>query len=231
MAKFTKPAPLSAAAQRLAEAVKAKAEATAEMEKHQAVIARLEKQVRAVAHAENALARIDAEQAAKMSAWASDETAGDPPQADWEARERLERELSAARATAASAQSAMATPRAALQAASQRASAAHRAAWIASKLIAVEEAESTLGPLKSAIAQIYEARRRVEAAREDVLRELNHADGDVGEVYAALSQFDARRKEAEAVPLAEVLPPDGLVPDGAHELAPAMTDARRGYFT
>jgi hypothetical protein len=80
MPKLTPKRPPSAAESRLADAQAAKSAAEEEMARHQAVIARLEKQARAVAQAESALARLDAEQASKMSAWASDETAGDPPQ-------------------------------------------------------------------------------------------------------------------------------------------------------
>jgi hypothetical protein len=141
----------------------------------------------------------------------------------------------------------MTTPRAALQAAGQRASAAHRDAWIAGKLIAVEEAESTLEPLRAAISQIYSAKRAVDSARESILRELRYDDGDTAPVFSALADFDSRRKAAESIPLEHVTAPDGLVPDGQHELAvalarlgpvgptwdvgaPKQSDAQRGGF-
>jgi len=221
MSKFTKRPPPSAAESRLAEAQVAKAEAEAEMQRQQAVIDRLDRQIRAVAPAEAALARFDAEQSAALGTWAQTGEA-EAPRADWQQRERLERELSAARATAASAAGAMAAPRAALNAAGQRAAAAQRDAWIANKLVAIEEAEATLDPLRTAIAQIYSAKRAVDAAREGVLAGLRHADGDTGEVFSALSAFDTKRREAEAIPLAELKPPDGIAPNGQHDLATAL---------
>jgi hypothetical protein len=219
--KFAKPKPPSPAEQRLADAQKAKEDASAEMQRQQAVIDRLDRQIRAAAPAEAALARLDADQSTRLATWAADPNAGDPPQSDWQLRERLQRELSAARATAASAASAKATPSAALTAAGARSSAAQRAAWVAAKLVAIEEAEATLPPLKAAIAQIYEAKRRVDAAREGVLAGLAPAE-DTREVFIALSTFDHKRRAAESIPMAEIKAPDGIVPDGQHELATAL---------
>ena len=44
------------------------------------------------------------------------------------------------------------------------------------------------------------ARGRVDAAREGILANLRHADGDVGEVFTALGEFDRKRRDAEADP-------------------------------
>lgn len=218
--KFQPKKPPSAAEQRLAEAQAAKADAEAEMQRHQAVIDRLDRQIRAVAPAEAALARFDAEQSAKLGTWAQSGDA-EVPQADWQQRERLERELSAARATAASAAGAKAVPQAAMNAAGQRAAAAQRAAYVAAKLVSVEEAEATLEPLKAAIGQIYAAKRAVDAAREGVLAGLSPGE-DTREVYIALSAFDTKRRSAESIPMSEIKAPDGIVPDGQHELARAL---------
>ena len=219
--KFTKALPPTPGEQRLAAAQAEKADAEAEMQRHQAVIARLERQVRAVAQAEAALARFDADQSALLGAWAADPDSGDAPQPDFQQRERLERELSATRATATSASGAMATPRAAMNAAGQRAAAAQRAAYIAGKLVDLEGAEATLEPLKAAIAQIYTAKRAVDAAREGILANLAPAE-DTREVFIALSAFDHKRRAAKSVPMNELRPPDGVVPDGAHALATAL---------
>ena len=219
--QFTKRKPPSAGEQRLAEAQAAKAEASAEMQRHQGVMDRLDRQIRAVAPAEAALARFDAEQSAKLATWAADEDAGAAPQPDWQLRERLERELSAARATAASAAGAKAVPLAAMNAAGQRAAAAQRAAWVAAKLVAIEEAEATLEPLKAAIAQIYEAKKQVDAVREGILAGLKPGD-DTSEIFIALAAFDGKRRAAESVPMAELTPPTGIVPSAEHALAAAL---------
>jgi hypothetical protein len=220
--KFTPKRAPSAAEQRLADAQAARADAEAEMQRHQAVINRLDRQIRAVAQAEAALARFDADQSAKLGTWAQTGEA-EAPQADWQQRERLERELSAARAAAG----AMSGPRAATAAAGQRAAQAARQIWIAAKLVSIEEAAETLEPLRAAIKGIYEAKRRVDAAREGVLRDLRHEDGDVGEVFQALAQFDNRRREAESIPMSEIKMPDGIVPDAQQTLASAMAQLGR----
>ena len=88
--------------------------------------------------------------------------------------------------------------------------------------MAIEEAEATLPPLQAAIAQIYEAKRRVDAARNSVLADLKPDGEDSREIFIKLHEFDLRRREAEAIPMAELKAPDGIVPDGAHELARAL---------
>jgi hypothetical protein len=103
--------PKSEARDRLAEALKARAEIEARLTELSGFIGRLTKQTEAVGPALDALARHDAIQSAKLAQWAEsgDATA---PESDWEHREKLERELSAAKATAASAQAAKAGPEA-----------------------------------------------------------------------------------------------------------------------
>ena len=76
-------------------------------------------------------------------------------------------------------------------------------------------------PLKAAIAQIYEAKRRVDAAREGVLAGLAPAE-DTREIFIALAEFDAKRLEAESIPMNELRAPDGVVPNGQYELARAL---------
>ncbi len=220
--KFIPKRPPSAAETRLAEAQKAKEDASAEMTAAQAVLSRLEAAARATAPLNAELALIDRDDAAAMSQWAANPNGGAAPVPDTERRAELMKRLAAAEAQARSAQGAMSAPRAAINAAGQRAAAAQRAAYIASKLVAIEEAESTLAPLVAAIKQIYECKRRVDAAREGILANLRHADGDVGEVFQALAAFDRKRRDAESIPMNELIPPEGIVPDGQHELARAL---------
>ena len=157
-----------------------------------------------------------------MSQWATDPNGRAAPTPDVERRAGLMKRIEAAEAQARSAAGAMAGPRAAIAAAGARASAAQRAAWIAAKLVAIDEAEATLEPLKAAIAQTYEARRIINAAREDILRELRHEDGDVGEVFQRLAAFDHKRRAAELIPMSEIKAPDGIVPDAQQTLASAL---------
>jgi hypothetical protein len=219
--KFTKRTNPSPAAARLAEANASRAEAEAEMKAAQAILARLEAAARAPAPLNAELALIDRDDAAAMSQWAANPNADPAPMPDAERRADLAKRLATAEAQARSAAGAMATPRNALNAAGQRAAAARRAAWIATKLVAIEEAEATLEPLKSAIAQIYGAKRAVDSARAGILAGLAFAD-DTREVFIALSAFDHRRRGAEAIPLAELKAPDGIAPDGQHDLATAL---------
>jgi hypothetical protein len=219
--KFTPKRPPSAAETRLAEAHKAKAEAEAEMAAAQAVLARLEAAARATAPIAAELSLLDKDDSAAMSAWASNPNGAPAPMPDADRRAELMKRLEAAEAQSRSAQGAMAGPRAALNAAGQRAAAAQRAAWIASKLTAIEQAEATLEPLRTAIAQIYEAKRRVDAAREGVLAGLAPAE-DTREVFIALSAFDTKRRAAESIPMSEIKAPDGIVSNGQHELARAL---------
>ena len=229
--KFQSKKTPSAAEHRLAEAQAAKAAAEAEMTAAQAVLSRLEAAARATAPLNAELALIDRDDAAAMSQWAANPDGKDAPVPDGERRAELLKRLATAEAQARSAAGAMAAPRAALNAAGQRAAAAQRAAWIAAKLVALEEAEATLEPLKAAIRGVYEAKRRVDAVREGVLANLAPAE-DTREIFIALSAFDHRRLAAELKPLAEVLPPEGAAPDAQHTLATALARsdplARRG---
>jgi hypothetical protein len=218
--KFTPKRAPSAAELRLTEARAAREAAQAEMAAAQTVLARLEAQARAPVPIQAEIALLDKDDAAAMSAWSITGT-GPAPMPDTERRADLMKRLDAAEAQSRSAQGAMGAPRAAMNAAGQRAAAAQRAAYIAGKLVSLEEAEATLPPLKAAIAQIYEAKRRVDAAREGVLAGLALAE-DTREIFIALSEFDAKREAAESRPMAEVLPPDGIVPNGQHELARAL---------
>ena len=143
--KFTPKKPMSAAEQRLAEAQAARTAAEAEMASAQVVIRRLEDAARAAAPIHAELTMLDRDESALMSAWAANPDGKEAPVPDGERRAELMKRLEAAEAQARSAQGAMAGPRAALNAAGQRASAAQRAAWIAGKLVALEEAEATLG--------------------------------------------------------------------------------------
>jgi hypothetical protein len=102
-----KPRPKSAARDKLDGAIKARAAVAAKMAALTASIARLGQQIEAVGPAQDALARFDSAQSARLATWAQGAEAH-VPQADWQERERLERELSAARATAASAAAAKA---------------------------------------------------------------------------------------------------------------------------
>ena len=97
-----KPRPKSAARDKLDGAIKARAAVAAKMAALTASVARLVQQIEAVGPAEAALARFDAAQSARLATWAQGGEA-DVPEADWAQREKLERELAAARATAASA--------------------------------------------------------------------------------------------------------------------------------
>ncbi len=160
--KFQPRKPPSAAELRLAEAQKAKADAEAEMKAAQAVLGRLESAAHAPAPLMAELSLIDRDESAEMSRWATDPNGRAPPTPDVERRVALMKRIEAAEAQARSAAGAMAGPRNAMNAAGQRAAAAQRAAWVASKLIAVEEAESCLEPLKSAIAQVYDAKRKID---------------------------------------------------------------------
>ncbi len=167
------------------------------------------------------LSLIDRDESAEMSRWATDPNGRAPPTPDVERRVGLMKRIEAAEAQARSAAGAMAGPRNAMNAAGQRAAAAQRAAWVASKLIAVEEAESCLGPLKSAIAQVYDAKRKIDSAREGILAGLSPGE-DTREVFIALSAFDHKRREAESVPMDRLRPPGDVAPDGQHELARAL---------
>jgi hypothetical protein len=219
--KFTPKKPPSAAETRLAEAQAAKAAAEVEMAAAQAVLSRLEAAARAAAPLVAELSLIDRDDAAAMAQWAANPNGKEAPVRDGERRAGLMKRLEAAEAQSRSAQGAMAGPRAAMNAAGQRAAAAQRAAWVAAKLVAIEEAEATLEPLKSAISQIYSAKRRVDAAREGVLAGLAPAE-DTREVFIALSAFDHRRRAAESIPMSEIKAPDGIVSDGQHQLARAL---------
>ena len=97
-----KPRPKSAARDKLDGAIKARAAVAAKMAALTASVARLVQQIDAVGPAEAALARFDAAQSARLATWAQGGEA-DVPETDWAQREKLERELAAARATAASA--------------------------------------------------------------------------------------------------------------------------------
>jgi hypothetical protein len=94
--------PESQARTRLAEALKERGAVEAKLAALSASSARLHQQVEAVGPAETALARHDAEHSARLATWSQGPEA-EVPVADWERRAKLERELGAARATAASA--------------------------------------------------------------------------------------------------------------------------------
>jgi hypothetical protein len=222
MPVFTKKKPTSPAEQRLADAQKAKDEAQAEVDVASAVLSRLEAAARAAGPISAEIAMLDRDESAAMAQWAADANAGAAPTPDHERRVDLQRRLAAAEAQARAAAGAMAAPRAAVQAASQRLGAAHRAAWIAGKLIQIEQAHETLAPLRAAIAKIYECKRRVDEVRWALLADLRHGDNDTHEVLIALEGFDRRRQEAEAVPMAELKPPYDDAPAAQHELARAM---------
>jgi hypothetical protein len=220
--KFQKALSLSPAGARLKEAQAAITAAQADMASVQAVISRLETAARAPAPIAAELAMLDKDESAEMAQWAANpngKPAPEPRQAG--RRADLQRRLEAAEAQARAAAGAMAAPRAALNAAGQKAAAAQRQAWIANKLVEVEKATTTLEPLKASIAAIYAAKRRVDAAREGVLAGLTPGS-DTGEVYMALSSFDKRRLEAEAIPMSEIKAPDGIAPDAQHDLARAL---------
>jgi hypothetical protein len=219
--KFQKALSLSPTGARLKEAQAAITAAQADMASAQAVISRLETAARAAAPIAAELAMLDKDDSAEMAQWAANPNGKPAPTPDAERRADLQRRLEAAEAQARAAAGAMAAPRAALNAAGTRAAAAQRAAWIAGKLLAIEEAGATLEPLASAISQIYSAKRAVHSAREGILSGLTPGS-DTGEVYMALSSFDKRRLEAEAIPMSEIKAPDGIAPDAQHDLARAL---------
>ncbi len=201
MSKFQKPVMYTPARERLAYALKAKADASDEMAAAHAVIERLDRASGAAASIAAELAGLDSAEAAAMSAWASDPAAGDAPMPDADRRAELQRRLSAAQQQAASAQSAKAAPQAVLQAASTKLNATNCAAWVASKHVLIEEAQATPPPLAAAIAKVFEAKRRVEAARQAILSELNPTDTDARDCFVALEAFDRQRQGSEFVPL------------------------------
>ena len=140
--KFHSQTPAFRSRTRLAEAHKAKAEAESEMEVARGVLARLETATRAPAPINAELTMLDKDELAAMSAWAANPNAGAAPTPDADRRSELLKRLAGAEAQARSAAGAMAGPRAAIAAAGARASAAQRAAWIAAKLVAIDEAEA-----------------------------------------------------------------------------------------
>ena len=67
-------------------------------------------------------------------------------------------------------------------------------------MIAIEEAGSRLEPLKSAIAQVYDAKRKIDLLAR-AFSPVSRRSDDTREVFIALSAFDHRRREAEWVPM------------------------------
>ena len=65
--------------------------------------------------------------------------------------------------------------------------------------------------MKAAIAQIYEAKCRVDAVREGILAGLKSVDY-TSEIFIAVAAFDGKSRAAERVPMAELTPPYGIVP-------------------
>ena len=131
MPRFTKH--LNPARARLRDALEAKAAAVADVALAQSRIDRLASIVAAVDPARAALAEHDANQAQRLAAWASSTDGAEAPKADPEQRSILVRVLDDATAQAAAATAAMATLQADAGVAAEKASAAHKAVWVASR--------------------------------------------------------------------------------------------------
>ena len=77
---------------------------------------------------------------------------------------------------------------------------AHRAVWVASELVLLDEAQSTLAPLAKAIAAAFAEKRKIDAARQAILAELRSDDEAHREIFVGLGAFDRARHDAESVP-------------------------------
>lgn len=137
-----------------------------------------------------------------MAEWASSTDGAEAPKADAEKRSALARDLDDATAQGAAATAAMATLQAEARFAAEKASAAHKAVWVASRLVLLDEAEATLPVLIKAVELAFAAKRRVDAARQSILAELRSDDPDHREILVALEAFDRARRDAESAPFA-----------------------------
>ena len=146
-----------------------------------------------------ALAAFDSEHSLALATWAR--VTGSPlPQIDAAMRSALVSALDDATAQAAAATAALESLQAEARLAAEKASLAHRAVWVASKMVLLDEAESTLAPLAKAIAAAFAEKRRVDAARQAVLAELRSDDEAHREIFVGLGAFDRARHDAESVP-------------------------------
>jgi chromosome segregation ATPase len=195
LTKFSK-RPDSPARDRLAEALKARGEVEAKLAALTASIARLTRQIAAVGPAEAALARFDSIQAGKLAQWAQGGEA-DVPVADWEQRERFERELSAARATAASATSARAGLEAEYTREANKLPGAQSYASAATIEIVGESAEPLIAEAVALQSELAKKIERVVSAL-DVARDLMHKLAGEPRVLAG-SAFTALAQKAAAV--------------------------------
>ena len=122
------------------------------------------------------------------------------PKIDAEKRAKLVSAFDDATAQAAAAAAAMENMQADARAAADKASGAHKAVWVASRLVLLDEAQSTLAPLAKAIAAAFAEKRRTDAARQAVLAELRSDDETHREIFVGLGAFDRARPDAELVP-------------------------------
>ena len=197
MPKFTKH--LSPARARLRDAITAKAAGVADVALVQSRIDRLRSVVDSVEPGTAALAAFDSEYSAALATWAR--VTGSPlPKIDAEKRAKLVSAFDDATAQAAAAAAAMENMQADARAAADKASGAHKAVWVASRLVLLDEAQSTLEPLAKAIAAAFAEKRRIDAARQAVLAELRSDDETHREIFVGLGAFDRARPDAESVP-------------------------------
>jgi hypothetical protein len=139
--------PVTAARSRLTECIEARAALAADLIPLRESIGRLDSQADAVSAAEIALARLDAGEDHQALLWARGE--GDRPQPDIEARDRLRRELEAAKASKASAERAKATISAQIEQVLSRGPDIERHATAAVAEILCEEAAPMIDSIKA----------------------------------------------------------------------------------
>ncbi len=190
---------LTPARARLRDAIEAKGAAVDDMAVAQTRIDRLQSVIAAVESARAALAAFDSEHSVALATWAR--VTGSPlPQIDADKRAKLVGALDDATAQAGAASAAMAELQGEPRIAADKASAAHKETWIASRLVLLDEAQSTLAPLADAIAKVFAEKRKVDSARQAVLGELRSDDPAHREIFVGLGEFDRARHDAELIP-------------------------------
>jgi hypothetical protein len=188
---------------RLAECHAAKAEAEAKVATIRSSIERLAGHEAEVAAAEQALARIDAEESQATLAWAKS-GAGDAPTPDVDRRDEIDRALAVARSQAKAAAAARASLTAELEAATRPLHDIEAWTKVAIPLIVMEEAEGLMADLRETMLQMVSQKNRLDQISTLVLVHAEAAkeakNPGTGEIYVAQEAFRQDLQLASALP-------------------------------
>lgn len=198
----------------LGEAISARDSITAEQDRLRAAIARLTAAAAGAQAPERALANLDAQESAAAAAWAHEPEGTPAPLPDVEKRNELTAALSAARAAAAAAQSAVPSLEAQMVGASKQLPSIQAAINNAIAQAMVEEAADLISDFEESHRVAAGKALRLQVAREEILK-LAEAGGPADSMrpaFVAVSDLDEKMRKA-----GQRLPDDGLAAE--HRLA------------